>query len=202
MDNDLKPLVSGDGKLLYEPGGQCPVEEEMQTITLPHSVVQDLKKTAWQIDLSVPELLSLIVSEATYKNLDVKKDMDNASREGWKQLRETVFQKPHHILGQRTRKVREETPEEDGHWVSQADGLLTLSLPIPKYRRDILREMGRVRGVSPEEEIARIVREAVKGDYRPKSEEEWDALQKAMMRETGQVWRDILRHIWPGGKRR
>lgn len=46
------------------------MEEAMQTITLPHSVVQDLKETAWQIDLSVPELLSLIVSEATYKSLD------------------------------------------------------------------------------------------------------------------------------------
>jgi len=177
------------------------VEEEMQTITLPHSVVQDLKETAWQIDLSVLELLSLIVQEETYKNLDTKKDMDNVNKEAWKAL-SGIVQKPHHVLGQRRRKVREETPEEDGHWVSQADGSLTLSLPIPKYRRDILREMGRVRGASPEEEVARIVQEAFKGDYRPKSEEEWAAQQKAMMRETGHVWRDILRHIWSGGKRR
>lgn len=132
------------------------MEKEMQTITLPHSVVQDLKETAWQIDLSVPELLSLIVSEATYKHLDTKKDMDNASREGTEQLLETVFKKPHHVLGQRRRKVREEIPAEDGHWVSQADGSLTLSLPIPKFRRDILREIGGVRGASAEHEVARI----------------------------------------------
>jgi hypothetical protein len=177
------------------------VEEETQTITLPHSVVQDLKETAWQVDLSVPELLSLIVQEATYKNLDTKKDMDKAGREGWKQLGETIFQKPHKVLGQRRRKVREETPAEDGHWVSRADGSLTLSLPIPKFRRDILREMGRVRGVSPEEEVARIVQEAIKHDYKPKSEAEWDAQQKVMMRELWQGWRDIFRHIWSGGKR-
>jgi len=52
------------------------VEEDMQTITLPPDVVRDLKETAWQIDLSVPELIDLIVQEATYKNLDTKKDMD------------------------------------------------------------------------------------------------------------------------------
>lgn len=177
------------------------MEEEMQTITLPHSVVTDLKETAWQIDLSVPELLSLIVQEATYKNLDTKKDIENVNREGSKRIRE-LFQKPHHLLGQRRRKVREETPEEDGHWVSRADGSLTLSLPIPKYRRDILGEMGRVRGVSPEEEVARIIQEAVKGDYKPKSDEEWVTQQKEITREGWRTMREVFRHIWSGGKRR
>ena len=175
---------------------------EMQTITLPHSVVQDLKETAWQMDLSVPELLSLIVLKATLKHLDTKKDMDEAGREGWKQVREFTFQKPYKVLGQRRRKVREDTPEEDGHWVSREDGSLTLSLPIPKYRRDILREMGRVRGASQEEEVARIVQEAVKDDYRPRSEEERDIRQEEIRREFWQMWRDIFRHIWSGGKRR
>jgi hypothetical protein len=176
------------------------VEEEIQTITLPHSVVQALKETAWQIDMSVPELLSLIVQEATYKNVDTQKDMDHIRSEGLTSIR-GIIEKPHHVLGRRRRKVREETPEEDGHWVSDADDSLTLSLPVSKFRRDILREMGRVRGVSPEEEVALIVQEAVKGDYRPRSEEEWAAEQKAMARELGQVWRDILRHIWSGKRR-
>lgn len=176
------------------------MEEEMQTITLPYSVVQDLKETAWQVDLSVPDLLSLIVQEATYKNLDTKKDMDKVTSEGWKGIRK-LFQKPHHVLGLRRRKVRETTPAEDGHWVSHADGSLTLSLPMPKFRRDILREMGRVRGASPEEEVGRIVQEAVKDDYRPRSEEEWIAQQKALTRESWQVFRKILRHIWSGSRR-
>ena len=177
------------------------MEEEMQTITLPRSVVQDLKETAWQVDLSVPELISLIVQKATYKNLDTKKDMDKVNREGWKQLRESLFEKPHHLFGRRRRKVREETPAEDGHWVSQTDGSLTLSLPISELRRDILREMARARGVTPEEEVARIIQEAVKDDYRPRSEEEWVTKQKSDMRELGQVWRDIFRYIWAGRKR-
>ena len=61
------------------------MEEEMQTITLPPGVVQDLKETAWQVDLSVPELIDLIVQGATYKNLDTKKDMDRVNKEGLKQ---------------------------------------------------------------------------------------------------------------------
>ncbi len=178
------------------------MEEEMQTITLPHSVVQNLKETAWQMDMSVPELLSLIVLGATLQQPYTKKDMDELGREGWKQIREFTFQKPYKVLGQRRRKVREETPEENGHWVSEADGSLTLSLPIPKYRRDILRETARGRGVSPEQEVARIVQEAVKHDYMPRSEEERDIRQKEMRRELWQVWRDIFRHIWSGGKRR
>jgi len=58
------------------------VEEEMQTITLSPGVVQDLKETAWQIDLSVLELIDLIVQGATYKNLDTKRDMDRVNKEG------------------------------------------------------------------------------------------------------------------------
>lgn len=177
------------------------MEEEIQTITLPHSVVQDLKETAWQMDLSVPELLSLIVLRATFKHLDTKKDMDEAKREGWKQVREFTFQKPYKVLGQRRRKVRENTPEEDGHWVAREDGSFTLSLPIPKYRRDILQEMGRVRGASQEEEVSRIVQEAVKDDYRPRSEEEWATRRKEMTRKYWQMMREAFRLILPGGKR-
>ena len=176
------------------------MEEDMQTITLPPDVVRDLKETAWQIDLSVPELIDLIVQGATYKNLDTKKDMDRVNKEGLKQLRESLFEKPHHIFGIRRRKVREQTPAEDGHWVSGPDGLLTISLPISELRRDILREMARVNGVTVEEEVARIVQEAVKGDYRPRSDEEWVARQKAEIREMVQNFRDLFRYIWSGRK--
>ena len=173
----------------------------MQTITLPSGVGQDLKETGWQIDLSVPELIDLIVQGATYKNLDTKKDMDRVNKEGLKQLRESLFEKRHHIFGIRRRKVREESPTEDGHWVSGSDGSLTISLPISELRRDILREMARVSGVTMEEEVARIVQEAVKGDYRPRSDEEWVAKQTAEMREVVQNFRDIFRYIWSGRKR-
>ena len=172
------------------------MEEEMQTITVPPGVVQDLKETAWQIDLSVPELIDLIVQGATYKNLDTKKDMDRVNKEGLKQLRESLFEKRHHIFGIRRRKVREESPAEDGHWVSGPDGSLTISLPISELRSDILREMARVRGVTPEDEVARIIQEAVKDDYRPRSDEEWVARQKAEMREVVQNFRDVFRYIW------
>ena len=177
------------------------MEEEMQTITLPPGVVQDLKETAWQIDLSVPELIDLIVQGATYKNLDTKRDMNRVNKEGVKQLRESLFEKPHHIFGIRRRKVREESPAEDGHWVSGPDGSLTISLPISELRRDILREMARVSGVTVEQEVARIVQEAVKDDYRPRSDEEWVAQQKIEMREVVQNFRDIFRYIWSGRKR-
>ena len=173
----------------------------MQTITLPAGVVQDLKETAWQIDLSVPELIDLIVQGATYKNLDTKKDMARVNKEGLKQLRESLFEKRHHIFGIRRRKVREETPAEDGHWVSGPDGSLTISLPISQLRRDILQEMARVSGVTKEEEVARIVQKAVKDDYRPRSDEEWEARQKVEMREVVQNFRDIFRYIWSGHKR-
>ena len=178
-----------------------PVEKEMQTITLPPGVVQDLKETAWQIDLSVPELIDLIVQGATYKNLDTKKHMDRVNKEGLKQLRESLLEKRHRIFGIRRRKVREETPAEDGDWVYGPDGSLTISLPMSELRRDILLEMARVSGVTLEEEVARIVQEAVKDDYRPRSDEEWVAQQKAEMREVAQNFRDIFRYIWSGRKR-
>jgi len=85
--------------------------------------------------------------------------------------------------------------------VSGPDGSLTISLPISDLRRDILREMARVNGVTMEEEVARIVQEAVKDDYRPRSEEEWVAAQKAGMSEVVQNFRDIFRYIWSGRKR-
>ena len=181
--------------------GGGPVEEEMQTITLPPGVVQDLKDTAWQIDLSVPELIDLIVQGATYKNLDTKKDMGRVNKEGLKQVCESLFEKPHHILGMRRRKVREETPAEDGHWVAGPDGSLTISLPISQLRRDVLQRMARANGVTREEEVARIVQEAVKDDYRPRSEEEWVAKQKEARGEVVQNFRDIFRYIWSGRKR-
>lgn len=174
----------------------------MQTITLPAGVVQDLKETAWQIDLSVPELIDLIVQGATYKNLDAKKDMDRVNKEGLKQLRESLFEKRHRILGIRRRKVREETPAEDGLWVSGPDGSLTISLPMSQLRRDILQEMARVSGVTREEEVARIVEEAVKDDYRPRSDEEWVATQKAEMRQVVRNFRDTFHYIWTRRKRR
>ncbi len=62
--------------------------------------------------------------------------------------------------------------------------------------------MGRVRGVSPEEEVARIIQEAVKGDYKPKSDEEWVTQQKEITREGWRTMREVFRHIWSGGKRR
>ena len=177
------------------------MEEEMQTITLPPGVVQDLKETAWQIDLSVPELIDLILQGATYKNLDTNKYLDRVNKEGLKQLRESLFEKRHRIFGIRRRKVREDTPAEDGHWMSGPDGSLTISVPISELRRDMLREMARVSGVTPEEEVARIVQEAVKDDYRPRSDEEWVTRQKVEMREVVQNFRDIFRYIWSGRKR-
>lgn len=178
------------------------MEEEMQTITLPPAVVNDLKETAWQLDMSVPELMSLILLEETHKQPSTKEELDQQVKEGWKQLRQTISQKPQKVLGNRRRKVRTETPEEDGHWVPAAGGLLTLSLPIPKFRRDKLREMGQQRGISQDEEAARILQEAVRNDYKPRSEAEWAKEQDATMSQLGQVWRDIFRSIWSGGKRR
>jgi hypothetical protein len=61
--------------------------------------------------------------------------------------------------------------------------------------------MARVRGVTPEQEVARIVQEAVKDDYRPRSDEEWIASQKTEMREVVQNFRRIFRYIWSGRKR-
>jgi hypothetical protein len=180
------------------------VEQEIQTITLSPAVVDDLKKTAWQVDLSVPDLLSLIILEETYKHsAGTREELDIQVKEGWEQLRETILHKPHHIAGRRRRKIREEIPSEDGHWFPTADGLLTLSLPISKFQSDRLREMARTRGISAVEEVARVLQEAVKGDYKPRSEEEWVKQQNTMMRELWQKWREILRHIWStGGKRR
>ena len=105
------------------------------------------------------------------------------------------------MLGKRRRKVRAATFEEDGHCVPTADGLLALSLPIPKFRRDKMREMGQQRGISQDEEAARILQAAVTNDYKPRSEEEWAKEQDATMSQLGQLWRDIIRSIWSGGKR-
>jgi len=173
----------------------------LQRITLPPALVDDLKETAWQLDMSVPELISLILVEETYKQPGTKEELDLQVKEGWKQLRQIISEKPHKVLGKRRRKVRAETPEEDGQWLPTADGLLTLSLPIPKFRKDKLREMGQACGISAEEEAARILQEAVKNDYKPRSEKEWMQQQDAMMSQLWQVWRDIFRHIWSGGKR-
>ena len=85
--------------------------------------------------------------------------------------------------------------------MSGPDGSLTISLPISELRRDILREMARVSGVTVEQEVARIVQEAVKDDYRPRPDEEWVAQQKIEMREVVQNFRDIFRYIWSGRNR-
>ena len=61
--------------------------------------------------------------------------------------------------------------------------------------------MARANGVTREEEVARIVQEAVKDDYRPRSEEEWVAKQKEARGEVVQNFRDIFRYIWSGRKR-
>lgn len=174
----------------------------MQTITLPPAVVNDLKETAWQLDMFVPDLMSLILLEETYKQPGSKEELDLQVKEGWKQLRQTISQRPQKVLGKRRRKVRTAMFEEDGHWVPTAEGLLALSLPIPKFRRDKLREMGQQRGISQDEEAARILQAAVTNDYKPRSEEEWAKDQDATMSQLGQVWRDIFRSIWSGGKRR
>ena len=68
---------------------------------------------------------------------------------------------------------------------SSNHSLLTISLPLPKFRVDRLREIGGERGTSADEEVTRIFQEAVRHDYKPKSEEEWVNENKATMREVG-----------------